>query len=431
MKHKNPTKRFATKALMGALASLSASSVLASGSSLPLSNVVDLEMGRAGGSAIAQDASTSFTNPAGLVRIHNKQLVSSAVIIIAHKNFSGTMTNPGLGSTITERGSASTSPHGTIPAIHYAMPLSSKLAFGFSVTEPYGLGIDYSNHSIVRYSVINSKNLAIDMSPSFGYRITPKLSVGLGLDVLYYGLNQRLAVRLQPLTTQDAIQVNEADGWGKSWHAGVLYEFTPQTRVGLTHHAQYIVRVAGSSRFFTQGGAVLSTGVNGKKARATLPLASVTVLSAYHDVTPRWAVMGTIEREGWGIAQFDRAYNISTPTASTDSITAKRLHDTWFFGLGTGYQLSDKWIVRTGISYSESAADVRYRGIYVTNPSAVSIGMGAHYQVSRELGLDASYGHSYYNQVQIRHTNSANNTLIGVSTEAADSVGFQVEWDIV
>jgi len=400
---------------------------LANGFYIPFYNAAELGDAFSGGAAIAQDASTAYTNPAGLTRIDHQQIVISAIAVDHRIKFNGTATSPGLGSFTSETGESSSNFPGVIPAFYYALPLSNRWVLGFSVVSPYGLGDDYDDTSLTRYYVTYAQAQSADIGPEVAYKITDKLSAGVGLDALYMRLKAGQMYRTQPLTVADSSIANDSSGWGYGWHAGLLYEFTPQTRVGLSYHSSIVERLEGTSRFYMNNGPT-STSNN---LESTTHLPPFTTLSVYHDMTPAWAVMATAEYMQWSFVKNDHEFGIATFAGPININAPKNFHDTWRFAVGTSYQLTDKWLLRAGTEYDQNPTNNTDRDPILPSADRYLASIGAHYQVSKNVGLDAGYAHAFFENQSINNINTTTgNTINGTSKMSTDTLGLQVEWNI-
>lgn len=412
--------------------------VFASGAFIPLESAAVLGDGRAGEAAVARDASTSYYNPAGLLYIKRKQLVFSADYANAHQRFTGSITIPNAyptGTFYTQGGSVSTNPQGPIPSFHLAIPYSEKWAFGFSFTVPYGLGVDFNNNSLVRYQVIRAAQSSVNLSPVVAYKFNDHFFVGLGPDLLYYNVYEKSAIRTEFLSTGDSVAVVRASSINLGWHGGILYDFNKKTRIGLAYHSQFITKNDGQMSLYASGLVIPGLPSNGllarsKKFQVDIPLSSLTVLSVYHELTPGWAVLGTVEYAGWSIWRNDRAYNTPTLTGGTsNSVTRRGLRNTWYGALGTQLYLSDKVLVRTGIDYMEGSTNRMTRDIFLADPSGWGIGIGARYFINKDVSLDFGYGHGFYKKAPVYNFNAATNQLInGKSVAQGDSAGVQLNY---
>ena len=159
-------------------------------------NAVNLGDFGAGGAAIAEDASTAYFNPAGMVRIPNQQLVISADEVFTDIKFNGTNTwtsplAPGFAFSQSARNVQGGNSN-LIPAIHYVAPMNECWALGFSATTPFGLETSYPVHSVLRYSATETKLQTIDYSPSIAVRLNNHFSLGAGFDAVQLKVNLNL-----------------------------------------------------------------------------------------------------------------------------------------------------------------------------------------------------------------------------------------------
>src|SRR5476649_1976133 len=99
---------------------------IASDFNVPFVNAAELGDLYAGWAASANDASTAFTNPAGLTRIKNQQWVFAALGIFGTAGFDGTTTQP-FPPFPPQTGEANTKIHGFCPSFYYATPVAKNL----------------------------------------------------------------------------------------------------------------------------------------------------------------------------------------------------------------------------------------------------------------------------------------------------------------
>ncbi len=431
MNRKNYPRSLLTLGLFSTLAGIS-TGVFAAGSYTPLMNVADLGNAYSGGAAIAQDASTNYYNSAGLVRIPHQQLVVSATGVLAHVKYTGSASAPGLGLPYNDSGSASTYSPALIPAIHYALPLSDALYFGMSVTEPYGVSYSYPDDSLVRYDIVSAKAQSLDLSPSLAYKVSDQFSVGVGIDALYMSVYQKYMVRTQPFTVNsDSIAKADLSGWGYGWHAGMLYQITPHTRVGLNYRSQIVNQLAGKSQLSVYNGpATGTTTSNNFQSRITTP--PTTSLSLYHDMTNRWAIMGTVDYTQWSVYKTVPVNNAASLGSQTVSISIPQYyHNAWRYAVGTSYQLTPRWLIRSGISYEQGASNATYRDMLIPEGTHTDIAVGGHYQASTTVGLDIGYVHNFFKAVPMNYVSDySHNSLNGSYRPAVDNLGLQLTWNI-
>src|SRR6185312_892459 len=127
---------------------LISNAAISSDFSLPFVNASELGNMYSGVAASANDASTSYTNPAGLVKLTSPQLVLAGINVYGTTQFSGTTSTLISSQTGTTNGNMG----GFIPLFYFSHPINEKIVFGFGENAPFGLGTNYDKTSPLRYT---------------------------------------------------------------------------------------------------------------------------------------------------------------------------------------------------------------------------------------------------------------------------------------
>lgn len=413
--------------MMMALNCLS-SQAIASDFNIPFINAAGLGTAYSDWATAASDASTAYSNPAGLTQITGQQLVFSALGLEGHTNFTGSSITPPypFPAPVIQSGAATSHLGAFIPSFYYAAPINSRYVFGFSVNEPFALGTNYGTTSLVRYAATRSQVLAIDISPSLGIKLRDNLSVGLGVDAV------RLAFTLNnvygpPLSFPDSEAQNHLSGWGYGWHAGILYQMAPPTRIGFSFNSMVMIQTTGTSAVFASTPPTRMK-INFNKTKAALPARAQ--LSAQHDVNPQWTLMATIYYTNWSTFDKLTMNNVMIPGGGTVSVTIPfNYHNTLDYSVGLNYKPTEKWIVRAGIQFMNTPSNNRNRGVADPIGSAVIPGIGAHYQQNLCLSYDVGVAHSFFKRQQVNLSNSLT-ALSGHNRAQSTVFGGQVNWNI-
>ena len=138
---KNTTKKMGLLVL-ATTSSLYSTQSIAAGFALAEQNASGLGNAYAGASAVANDASTIFHNPAGMTRLPKNQLVFAGNIVAPTAEFSNG--NSTLVNTASLSGNNDTSEEiGFLPAFFYASQINENLYWGVGVSVPFGLATEY------------------------------------------------------------------------------------------------------------------------------------------------------------------------------------------------------------------------------------------------------------------------------------------------
>lgn len=428
------------------------SNAFAAGFSLQEQNAVQTGDFGAGGAAIAEDASTAFYNPAGLVLLQEPQLVLAANYVDFATRYTGDVTYTNAeaahyGAPTSSTQAVNNVGGGTgnvIPAFHASYPINNRLVAGFSVVSPLGLSTDYEADNYVKYNAVETTVKTIDLAPSLGFAVNKKFSVGLGLDVERLAATLSNYVGISPvspaLASYDSYSENKAYAWGYGYHAGMLYQFTPQTRVGLAYHSQVAFDATGTS---TLTGPLAAAGTDetltSNDAEVKFRQPANTMLSAYHGFNNGWAVMGSVTYTQWDVFNNLNLQNVMAVDSSgnpilTDVNIPQNFHNTWRVSLGTDYRVNEDWLLRAGVGYDQSPTNDTDRNLRLPDGNRYATSLGAHYQVTKMVGLDGGWTHEFIQNASINNTENENpqyTTVNGTSKSSADIVGLQITWKFV
>jgi long-chain fatty acid transport protein len=117
-------------------------------------------------------------------------------------------------------------------------PISDGVTAGLGFSTPFGLSINWPRQGLFRYvAPFDAAVQTAALNPAVGLRISDKVSLGLGVDVLYSRLKLEQAFPWAAVTgrpSADGIATFESDGWGLGGYLGVNIDVTEKHRLALT-----------------------------------------------------------------------------------------------------------------------------------------------------------------------------------------------------
>lgn len=413
---------------IGCLA-LMASNIFAAGFKLEFQSPAVLA--DAGDAAVIDDASTNWYNSAGLTYLP-QQLVASMIDVYSNTTFAGNTAVPAspVGTPFAANGTASAHNNSFLPAFHYVYPFRQKFAAGISVVPAWGLLEDYGTSSILRYTLTRVYTRTIDVAPSIAYQINPKWSVGAGPDFHYFTIQSRANSRTNLATPTDSEGRFTADDWSYGGHIGVMYQATDTTRIGLNYRSKIVMNLTGDSAFFDASGALPTAETNNFKLQ--IPMPPTTSLSVYHDMTPCWALMGTLAYDQWSVIRNFHGKNVqSIGTIVPDLVQQQHMQNTIDLSAGTKYKINDKWLLRGSLKYEPTPTISTYRDVNFPDAPKLGLNLGFHYDFTKHWAMDAIYAHVWTKTSGINSVNPLTGaTASGHVRTYMDLAGAQVVWNI-
>jgi long-chain fatty acid transport protein len=368
------------------LAALGAGQAVAGGLLLYEFGTAEPGLAAAGYAARAQDASTAFTNPAGMTRLEGTEVQAGGQLMWINQRFSiGEGTSPGLGGN---DGGRAFGANGWVPGggAFVAHALSKDLSVGLSVVGNFGSMIDYDEAWVGRYRAQQATLLGVQVVPSIAWRVNEQLSIGAGLNAVYGIFDQKVAINNAVPGTPDGRLELDDRAWGFGGNLGVLYDVTPATRVGLTWTSQVDLDFEAPARFSGTGPALTallaSRGLLDANVGLGTKIPQQVMASAVTRIDERWTLLGNVGWQQW--SKFGEVEigidNTQDPTSLTTSIPFK---DTWHVAVGTQYRLSDPWTLNFGIAYDSGFQDGANVTPLLPVNAAWRFGVGGEQQLSK------------------------------------------------
>jgi len=394
------------------------------------------------GRAVTDDASTSYYNPAGLVRIHNQQLIVAADPILTDFKFRGTInviapvTPSGNQNVIAQGGNFN-----LVPSLHYAAPYNDRIYFGFSIVSPFGLETNYGLNTAARYAANKTALTIIDIAPSVGIKINDKWSLGAGLDAEHARAEFDLVgtTTAFPLGVFDTASENVGRSWAYGFHLGALFQPNETTRIGFTYHSKVVHHSHGESKFI--GPLATALGVKtSTNLKADIDLPATTTLSIFKTLNHTWDFMGTIAYTQWSVLQNIVLMNVAgvdSTGAGSETVTVivpEHYRNTWNVSVGANYHLNEQWLFRSGIGFDETPANDTDRNLQLPDSDRIAVALGTHYQMTKAVGIDLGWTHFFVMNTFIHNVHQvvgAQQTYTnGAINAGADVLGLEVTWDI-
>ncbi|RLA53285.1 MAG: hypothetical protein DRQ65_06215 [Gammaproteobacteria bacterium] len=356
-----------------ALALLGANQALAGG--LWLNDWGDFAGGRAsaGASAGTDDAATIIHNPAGSALIKGSQLFLSAGAFIPKAEFDVDESHPFVGDG--DGGQAGLDAPGA--SFAYTNDLGSdKWSTGISFGGLSGAGLDYGNNWVGRYQSTEVELILLALAPSVAYKITDKLSVGVKAQYYYSSLDLKLRAPTSLVTGAEDGRVKlDGDDTGWGYNVGAIYEFSADTRVGITYQSKFDIKYGGDLKIKPAGLKASSD--------TELTMAATVRASLHHDLNDRLGLDFTVGWDNWS----DMDNVLVAIDTGAGAALEKNWEDTYHYAAGFQYKLNEDWDLTAGVAYDTNPVDSHDRTADLPVDRQVRYNAGARYALSDTLTL--------------------------------------------
>ena len=408
----------------------------------------------AGAAAYAEDASTVWFNPAGMMKLDKNQILVAGHFISPDSSFTNGNSVDGLGNDLQ-----GINDDGGIDAFvanfYWVTDIREDMKFGLGVTTPFGLTTLYDDSWVGRYHAVESDLKTININPSIAYQVNEKFSVGGGINLMlvdvtltsmidfgaacYAALNQATCDAQGNIPQQtdgfaDLTGDNFSDlAWGLN--LGLMYDFTPGTRLGVAWRSETKIKATGDAKFTVPGtasfiqdaGLFVNTGIS---AEITLP--QTFSVSLAHEMN-KWQLLADITWTGW--SSFEELRIKYDNPDQPDSVTTEDWNDTFRYSIGADYTLNNKWTLRGGLAYDETPVpSAERRTARIPGNSRTWLSLGGTYNINQSFIVDVGYSHLFIDETPINNTfessiDELNGTLNGTYDSSVDILSAQLRWN--
>ena len=363
----------------------------------------------AGGSAIAEDASTVYFNPAGMTYIDGTQLVGALHLIkpSAEFNNNGSIAGAGkpLGGTGGDAGDLA-----FIPNAYFKMDFNDSIKLGIGVNAPFGLKTEYDNGWIGRFQALKSEVKTVNINPALAFKVNDQLSLGFGVSVMWAQATLTRAVNFGA-AGEGSVKI-KADDWGFGYNLGAIYQLTPDTRIGMAYRSKVDQHLEGDATFnrpigIPNAGAAADGAIN-----ASVSLPENFSFSAFSKLDDTWDVMGDITWTHW--SRF-KQLTILRSSGALLSNTNENWDNSMRYSIGANYHYSDSIKLRAGLAYDQEAVNDDFRTARIPGNDRKWLALGANWKASPNSSVDVGYAHLFISDASINdgRSGAANGTLKG------------------
>lgn len=389
----------------------------------------------AGGTTIAEDASTVWYNPAGMTRLKGQQLVVAGHYIDPSfkASVNSASTAASLGGSNISGGGGDAGESAFVPNLYYTRPITNNFSIGAGINAPFGLATEYDSTWAGRYYALRSEIKSVNINFAGAYKLNEVVSAGAGIN--YQKLDSELTQAIdfaticnaagQSATCGGAAGYNPdtnpldgkasvvADGTAWGYNLGLLAQLKNDLRIGIAFRSRIEHSLSGSfevARPVTgsaiTNGAVAAVanglGLVNSGAEADVILPANLSISAYAPLGSQWAVMADVTRTFWSVLPELR---IQFDSSQTDSVVTLNLKDVYRYSIGATHKTSGAWLFRGGIALDQSPVaselDATPR---LPDGDRLWFSAGAGLQLSPTLNLDFGYVYIKVDDTKIRKT---------------------------
>jgi len=350
------------------------------------------------------DISTQYFNPATLSLAEGTEVYLGNSLIIG--NFKPTEATATTAASTPVNGIQDVSginAPASIPSFYATFEVAPELKAGLSVTVPWGLSTSYDDRWVGRYYAVTSSISSLNINPALAWQATDWLSLGAGVEAQYFRARLTNAVDCGTLLSttpgtiaSDCFADQNADGWGYGYNLGALVDVTETTRVGVGYRSLIRQDLEGQVRYSNVPGP-LSGLLSNQNLQSTVKTPALLSAGISQDITPQWNVGFDVQYTFWdGLKELRLNLDGGQTGAETTNY-----ENTWFFGLGTTYAVTEEWALKAGLGFDGSPVTAANRSPRLPDGDRRWVSVGSTYKITNSVDIGANYLHGFVNDSNV------------------------------
>jgi long-chain fatty acid transport protein len=271
------------------------------------------------------------------------------------------------------------------------------------------LATGYAEHSFTRYAAIRSELKTLYITPSFGWRINPYISIGGGVSFVHGSTELTRAVFVSPLLPDARIRITGTDN-AFAYNLGLLVTPRSDLKFGLTFRSRTFLDFVGADvKYVDPLGAGTKTAI---AHGGSVPLPAMVSAGINWKVNANWNVAFTYDWTKWNdFKALTATFASPLPVLGVPTIPGLSVREDWkntsTLRFGTTYRLVENLDVRAGLALDETPVPTRTLSPAIPGADLLAVTVGVGYSWNK-VKLDAGYA-ALFNKTR----RVSNNTLEG------------------
>lgn len=418
-------------------------------------------MANAGSAIYNQSTAVVSTNPAAMSLLSSEQVSGNFTTVIPDWQV-----NEGWQCEVDVNcADSNVGPIAFIPTLGYVKPVNDQLTYGIALGAIAGSGFEYGDKWRGRTLVTENGLQIAGITNAFSFRLNERVSLGLGLGVIYGRFHQDLdlpslsasagsdianvitfvglaqecsgppalirACRLAALQEsgldpesasetlvsiasylggeQGAIVELKGDDFGTQVNIGVTYSIDENNRIGFTYHLNPNLEFDGDATIYGQ---LLSDDIYQRnQTYLTWDLPNRAILSGHHKINHNTEFFWDFERVFFDIFEENEIHIDHYPTISL----TRNFKDANRYAIGAQYNATSKYTFQFGLSYDESPVDDGDRNPDIPLDTITKVALGVINKWDEHLELHAYTNIEFLGDASIEQLTVINGHKIGSS----------------
>jgi long-chain fatty acid transport protein len=375
----------------------------------------------AGAPVLAEDASTAFSNPAGVFKLEgDAETMVTGLFLHSSTKFSDDNNNTVKGNNGGDAG-------GNIVggAFYHARKLDDKWGVTVALNSLSGSALDFDDGFYGRYTGDEVDLLTVTLATSLAYKVNDELAVSFGIAAIYGQLELEAAIpRLvggEPTPATDGrAKIKDGDDYDFTPTASLLWQAADDWRFSLGYLGENTLRFNSDLDLKLAAG----VGRNDINADVKIKIPQSIVAGGMHEVNDKLSLLARLAWEDWSTLE-----SVPITTSKVDGAIPLNWDDVWSLSLGYRYKNNDRWTTYAGVAFDSDPTEADDRVSILPADRQVRYAAGFTYKIDAKRQIGSTLTYIDLGSAKTNNVNSDRGTFSGkYSTNELYVFGVNYNW---
>lgn len=344
--------------------------------------------------AVANDPSAVYWNPAGLSYIKGTHFMLSSHLVSPSSGFRGISPNVEEWKVVKRT---------FYPSNFFASHcIDEKFSAGLGFTVPFGLGTKWDDNWVGRYLALETELQIFTLTPTISYKVFDNLSVGAGFVFSFANVFIKQKTPQTPFAGDATITLEGKDKSAFGFSFGVMYKPTVDLTLGVAFQSNVDYDFSGKATAEGAKQLIDAKRIPQGDVIAKLKTPFNIAIGAAYQITENWLVSTDFQYVGW--SSYDSLRVNFVDPAYVDISSPRSYHNSFVIRLGTDYKYSDNLSLRGGVYYDKKPVEDNMVAPSLPETDRIGFTLGAEYRVFDNLSIRGSFLYIRGNELKVENS---------------------------
>ncbi len=372
--------------------------------------------------ALADDASAIYFNPAAITFLEKDQLMAGFSIIKPKATFRGPLPS--------KKEYKLDDQYFNPVSLYFTKKLNKELSFGLALNTPFGMGTRWQEDWVGRFISVESELKTFFITPAISFKIFPNLSMGFGLSYVYGDVFIHKKLSASPFAAEIDAKLSGDDLASYGYSVSIFYKALKNLSFGVSYKSEVNLTFEGEAdiKAPTQLESVMPKG----DIRSNLDLPANLLLGIAYSPIKNLTITADLQYIWW--SSYDKVEVVFLENKDWNISSKRDYQDTYILRSGLEWKVQQNLALRTGVFYDKHPVKDKLAEPSLPDSDRLGLNFGVGYKFLDNFTLDLAYlflrfAEKRIEESEVSYTNG-DAPFLGVYNATTHVIGLNLSYDL-